>query len=178
MTIYYNLTFPDGTLTPTTDSRTVTLWADLLPEFKAHSRIAVAYDDSLCAMYLKAAASRIEQWCEFPIAPKAYNWTGPNPMPTDQSRGVVLPLRNSVGAGEQFGFELLIAPKQVAWPTTWPLLIEVGFATGAEVPDDMRIALFELALALYELRSNPEMQGIYAQDIMSGNLSRYLVMRC
>lgn len=178
MTTYYNLTFPDGTLKPATDTRTVTLWADLLPEFKAHARIAVANDDSLCTLYLKAAAGRMEQWCEFPIAPKAYDWSGPNPLPTDQSLGVVLPLRNTVVDGEQFGFELLVAPKQVTWPASWPMLLEVGFASGDDMPDDLKTALFELALALYDLRSNPELQGVYAREIMAGNLSRYTVMRC
>ena len=164
------------TLVRTTDTRTVTLLADLLTVFKQHTRISWADDDALCEMYLNAAMSRIEQWTVMPILPAAYAWDAS--AANIVSEKVYLPLRNCALAGEQFGFELLIAPKRIATPTTWPVLLEVGFATGAEMPDDIKLSIFQLAASLYELRSNAEMQGIYAQEIMAGNLARYWVARC
>lgn len=163
------------TLTPTTDSRTVTLIADLLPLFKSHSRIDFASDDALCELYLSAAMSRVEQWTMMPILPKAYSWdvSDSNKNYTDY----VLPLRNTVMAGEQFGFEPLIAAKLIAAPASWPVVLEVGFAAGADMPSDITLGIFELALTLYQQRSNSEMLDAYAEAIMNGNFQRYWVPR-
>jgi hypothetical protein len=173
---YFQEPFPYGTLTATPDSRTNTLLADLLPLFKKHGRILSVEDDELCLMYLSGACSRIEQWAMLPILPAAYLWSEPQPMPPDGF--LFLPLRNAVQAGDQFGFDLLIAAKRITPPTTWPMHLEVGFAAGADVPLDLKLGIFELALALYELRSNPEMIDVYAQVVMNGTLSRYWVPRC
>jgi hypothetical protein len=80
-------------------------------------------------MYLTAAMSRIEQWTMMPILPRAYDWNV-----SDQFKycsDYVLPLRNTVLSGEQFGFEPLIAAKVIAAPVSWPVTLEVGFASGS-----------------------------------------------
>jgi hypothetical protein len=92
--------------------------------------------------------------------------------------GYQLPLRNCALLGDQYGFELLIANKIIAKPVQWPVLLEVGFTTGSSMPADLKLSVFELALSLYENRSNHEMQEVYARQVMMGNLSRYWVPRC
>lgn len=164
----------EQTLAPAVDSRTDTLIDELLPIFKAHARIGFPDDDELCKLYLDSAISRIEQWCMMPIAPRAYNWE----LKNYSASQCVLPLRNSVIQGEQAGFELLIAPKLIDVPASWPLLIEVGFDSGDDMPSDLKLGIFHLALALYEMRSTPEMTEVYSQNVMNGSLSRYWVPRC
>lgn len=158
------------------DSRTDTLIDDLMTLFKAHARIDFPDDDELCKLYLSAAISRIEQWAMMPIAPAAYSWDASKAV-VGTSDGVYLPLRNSVMPGDQFGFELLIAPKKIPMPANWPIVIEVGFSAGADMPSDLKLGIFSLALALYEARSNTEMQDVYASNVMNGSLSRYWVSR-
>lgn len=170
--------FSYGTLTAAVDSRTDTLIADILPLFKKHARISVSEDDDLCELYLNGALSRIEQWTMMPILPKAYDWSQPTYLQgNDSETGVFLPLRNAVPAGEQFGFELLVAAKFAPLPATWPMHLEVGFSAGSQIPLDLKLAAFELAQALYELRTTPEMVDVYADSVMKGSLSRYWVPR-
>jgi hypothetical protein len=149
--------------------------ADLLPLFKAHARIDFATDDALCELYLSAAISRVEQWTMMPIAPKAYNWGVSDSY--KYCTNYVLPLRNTVLVGDQFGFELLSAAKVIPAPVAWPLVLEVGFAAGTDMPADIMLGLFELALTLYQQRSNTEMIDAYATAIMNGNFQRYWVPR-
>jgi hypothetical protein len=164
------------TLKLTVDSRTNTLLNDLISLFKRHARIDWSDDDDLCELYLTGAISRIEQYCVLPISPVAYEWMVPEHCM--DYRGYELPLRNCVLEGDQYGFELLISKKIISKPTQWPVILELGFDSGVKMPTDLKLAVFQLALALYEFRSNPEMINIYAADVMSGNLSRYWVPRC
>jgi hypothetical protein len=159
------------TLAPAPDTRAPTLLADLLPEFKAHARIDWADDDALCEFYLQAAASRIEQFTLVPVMPVAFAWTVTHPA--SHCQAIELPLLNCALPGEQFGFELLIAPKRVPMPAAWPLILEVGFATGEAMPADMKATLFALALALYEFRSSPEMQEVHSRSVIAMGLARY-----
>lgn len=158
------------------NTRPNTFMADILPLFKQHARIDWPDDDRLCQLYLKAAISRIEQWCEMPIAPASYDWDAKALIAGHTI--VELPFRNTIAAGDVFNFELLIGRKFVKTPTTWPMHLEVGFTSGDDCPDDILLSIFEMALGLYEMRSNPEMASMYAADIMNGNLSRYYVPRC
>jgi hypothetical protein len=163
------------TLTPALDTRAPTFWADLLAEFKPHARIDWADEDATCNLYLSAAVSRIEQYTLLPIAPVAYDWNvDVAHRCTDYE---IIPLQNCALPGEQFGFELLIAPKRIAAPVAWPVFLEVGFASGAAAPHDLKAAIFALALGLYEFRSSPEMQDVHAQAVMSMSLARYWVPR-
>lgn len=166
---------PCQMLALTTDSRSNTLLADLLTLFKKHARIDFSDDDDLCTMYLAGAISRAEQYTEMPIAPVAYNWSYVGPVPAADK--YLLPLRNCVLAGEQMGFELLIAPKWIEPPTSWPVKLEAGFASGATLPLDLKLAIFQIALAFYEMRSTPEMLDVYATQVMNGSLARYVVPR-
>ena len=158
-------------------TRPSTLRAELLTLFKQHARIDWADDDALCNMYIGAAISRCEQWCQMPIAPATYAWEAG--VASQGAANIRLPFRNTIAAGAdcQSGFELLIAPKCMPRPDVWPVKLECGFTKLADVPDDIVNAIFAMALGLYEMRSNPEMQGIYAEDVMAGNLSRYWVPR-
>ena len=163
------------TLTWAPDSRSPTLMQDLQLEFKSHARIDWHGDDALCALYLSAAVSRIEQHTLIPIAPVAYDWyIDQDFRPTDY---IVLPLQNASIPGDQFGFELLIAPKRIPAPLTWPLRIELGFEKGSQVPPDLRATIFALALGLYEHRSTPEMQEVHSRTVMAIGLARYWVPR-
>ena len=163
------------TLTWAPDSRTPTFFDDMLVQFKQHARIDWADDDAMCSLYLAAAVSRIEQFCLIPVAPAAYDWyIDPEFRPTDY---VVLPLQNAVLPGDQFGFELLIAPKRVPTPVAWPLRIEVGFETGQAAPPDIRATICALALGLHEYRSTPEMQEVHSRAVMAVGLARYWVPR-
>jgi hypothetical protein len=163
------------TLTPAVDTRAPTFWADLLAEFKQHARIDWADEDAMCSLYLTAAVSRIEQYTLLPIAPVAYDWY----MELEyRARDYeILPLQNCTLPGDQFGFELLIAPKRIAAPVAWPVFLEVGFATGAATPHDIKATIFALALGLYEYRSTPEMQDVHSSTVMAIALGRYWVPR-
>jgi hypothetical protein len=164
-----------GTLTRVADITPSTLTEDIMPMFKQHARIDFPDDDDLCKLYLNAAMSRIEQWTGMPVKFATYEWlVGENYQTYEMYQ---LPLRNTVMAGMQHGFDDYQAPKWVPAPSVWPLEIEVGFATGADMPDDIKLSTFELALSLYQQRSNTEMINVYAETIMAGNLSRYYVPR-
>lgn len=167
---------PFATLMQTSDARTDTLIQDLIPLFKAHSRITWAFDDALISLYLESAISRIEQWAFLPIRAATFIYEIPSEYQNYDK--YVLPLRNCNTQGEWYGFETLIAPVVIDAPAAWPISLEVGFLNGQSVPSDLKLAIFELALALYEHRSNTTMQDVYAADIMAGNLSRYWVPRC
>ena len=165
-------------LKPTVDARANTLVADLLSLFKQHARIDHNLDDALCSLYLSAAISRAEQYCMLPILPKAYTWDMPSGLAGYDA--YELPLRNASvvgGTTDAFpAFEPLLA-HAVYRNATWPATIQVGFSAGSQMPSDMTLAVFELALALYEYRDNPAMANVYAPEIMAGNLQRYYVPR-
>jgi hypothetical protein len=163
------------TLTPATDTRTPTFWADLLAEFKLHARIDWTDEDAVCALYLSAAVSRIEQFTLLPIAPVAYDWN--LDVEFRSSDYEILPLQNVTIPGDQFGFELLIAPKRIVAPLVWPVFMEVGFVSGAATPHDIKATIYALALGLYEYRSTPEMQDVHARTLMAVALGRYWVPR-
>jgi len=156
-------------------TRTNTFMDDILSLFKQHARIDWVDDDRLCKLYLNSAISRIEQFLELPITPATYEWNAESKVTCHDC--IELPFRNTTLDGKQFDFELLRGKKVVDKPTTWPMTLEVGFTSGDDIPDDLLLSIFELALGLYELRSNSEMTNIYARDIMAGNLSRYWVAR-
>lgn len=163
------------TLTPATDTRTPTFWADILVEFKQHARIDWADEDAMCNLYLSAAVSRIEQYTLLPIAPVAYDWNVEAEFRSADYE--ILPLQNCALPGEQYGFELLIAPKRIPAPAAWPVLLEVGFTSGAATPHDIKASIYALASGLYEFRSTPEMQDVHAQAVMNMALGRYWVPR-
>lgn len=165
-----------ATLMRVADVRTDTLITDLLPLFKSHARITWTLDDELCKLYLESAVSRIEQWTGVTMRASTYEYSIPTEYQTYDK--YVLPLRNSNYAGEWYGLESLIAPIVIPAPTAWPITLEAGFIEAAAMPSDLKLAIFELALSLYELRSNTEMQSTYAVNIMAGNLSRYWVPEC
>lgn len=156
-------------------AQTTTLITDILPLFKEHARIDFPNDDALCKMYLGAAISRIEQWTGMPVAYNEYTWEIAEQYQTYEM--YQLPLRNCNMSGIQHGFDDLEAPKWIPAPTTWPVTLEVGFLAGADVPDDIMLSIYELALSLYQQRSNTEMLNVYAAEIMQGNLGRYWVPR-
>lgn len=153
-----------------------TFMEELVELFKQHARIDWADDDRLCQLYLNSAISRIEQWCEMPIYPASYDWD-PSSAMSAQHQFVEILFRNSIIEGNWVDFDQYRARKIVPVPSEWPLRIEVGFTSVEDCPDDLLLSIFEMALGLYELRSNAEMAGVYAHDIMVGNLSRYWVSR-
>jgi hypothetical protein len=148
----------------------------LLPLFKQHARIDWADDDRLCQMYINAAISRIEQFLEMKITPASYTWD-PSRALCARHKYLELIFRNATNDGNWVDFDRYRAKKIVPIPATWPLAMEVGFDSVNDIPDDLMLSIFEMALGLYELRSNPEMLNIYARDVMTGNLSRYWVAR-
>jgi hypothetical protein len=157
-------------------TRPNTFITGLLSLFKQHARIDWADDDMLCRLYLGAAISRIEQFLEMKIAPASYEWD-PSRALCARHRYLELIFRNATNDGNWVDFDRYRAKKIVPIPTTWPLKMEVGFDTVTDCPDDLVLSIFEMALGLYELRSNPEMSGMYGREIMTGNLSRYWVAR-
>lgn len=164
-----------GSLTRIANATDPTFTTDLLPLFKQHSRIDFPDDDDLCLLYLNAAISRIEQWTGMPVKFATYEWLIAEQFRTYEM--YQLPLRNCNMPGIQHGFDDLQAPKWIPAPTTWPVELEVGFFELDGTPDDIVLSIFELALSLYQQRSNTEMLNVYAETIMSGNLTRYYVPR-
>lgn len=172
---YYRI-IGEGALTPIAPSAASTLIADLLPTFKEHARITYNFDDALCQLYLNAAISRIEQYCFLPINFKTYEWSIPEWYVNGEQ--VQLPLRNCTTAGASISFEPAVAQVWIPTPATWPLVLDVGYLSADLMPADLTLGIFELALGLYNLRSNPEMIDVYAEQVMQGSLGRYYVPRC
>lgn len=178
-TQYYNGYYRivgEGALTPIAPSQVSTLIADMLPTFKQHARITYSFDDALCELYLSSAISRIEQYCFLPIAFKTYEWSIPEWYANAEQ--VQLPLRNCALVGASISFEPAIAQTWIPTPTTWPVELNVGYVAGTDVPPDLMLTIFELALGLYNLRSTPEMFDVYSEQVLAGSLGRYYVPRC
>jgi hypothetical protein len=157
-------------------TRPNTFMAELLTLFKQHARIDWTDDDVLCRLYLGAAISRIEQFLEMKIAPASYEWD-PSRALCGHHKYLELIFRNATNDGNWVDFDRYRAKKIVPIPPSWPLVMEVGFDSLLICPDDLVLSIFELALGLYEMRSNPEMVNMYAREVMTGNLSRYWVAR-
>lgn len=163
------------TLRSVADVRTKSLMEDLIAEFKPHARIDWHDEDSQLSLYLRAAIYRIEQYTLLPILPVSYEWSIDPEFRTGAT--ILLPMANTSLAGDQFGFELLIAPKRIPMPTVWPVVLEVGFVSGTTIPHDMIAAIFAIALGLYEYRSSHEMQEVHSRTLMAVTLGRYWVPR-
>ena len=164
-------------LKPTPDTRPTTIKTELLALFKQHARIDHALDDTLIGLYLGAAVSRWEQYTLVPVYPKAYLWDVPASYRGNATHFEV-PLYNCSLVGEQHGFELLSSRKIIAAPKAWPVKLEVGFVQAADMPDDVIIGIFEIALFLYEQRSTPEMTNGMTLDTINPIIQRYWVPRC
>jgi hypothetical protein len=190
MTVYSNpnIKWSDGvfsydglgkvpSLKPIQDTRLTTIKTELLALFKQHARIDHALDDTLIGLYLGAAVSRWEQYTLVPVYPKAYLWDVPASYRGNATHFEV-PLYNCSLVGEQYGFELLSSRKIIAAPKAWPVKIEVGFLQAADMPDDVIIGIFEIALFLYEQRSTPEMTNGMLLDTINPIIQRYWVPRC
>lgn len=165
------------TLVKTPDTRPSTLKAELLALFKQHARIDHALDDTIINLYIGTAISRWEQYTMVPVAPAAYLWNVPTELHGNATH-FQLPLYNCSTVGDQFGFELLCARKIIAAPTKWPVKLEVGFIQAADMPDDVIIGIFEIALFLYEQRSTPEMANGMLAEVINPIIQRYWVPRC
>ena len=171
---------PEGTapsLKPTPDTRPNTLKAELLALFKQHARIGHSLDDTIINLYIGTAISRWEQYTMVPVYPKAYLWDIPASYRRDAAR-FELPLHNCSIVGDQYGFELLCSRKIIDPPKVWPVKLEVGFIQAADMPDDIIIGIFEIALFLYEQRSTTEMTNGMTLDIINPIIQRYWVPRC
>lgn len=167
---------PYDTIAPATDTRTVTLITDLLPLFKQHARITISIDDTLCNLYLFSAIRTIEQVLGMCIEPLAWDWTGVS----SANNSYKLPFRNVVSptnTTRTFSVEPLSAQQYMPPPTSWPVTLEVGFATLAEVPMDLQVAILHLATSLYENRGSYELGIGFTQDWVRAQLSRYYVPR-
>jgi hypothetical protein len=171
---------PRDVIAPVADTRTVTLLDDLLPLFKKHARITVTSDDDLCLMYLSGAIRSIEQIIAMCVEPRAFSWT-----PYEQgAQSYALPFRNvflpppatSQGT-KMFSIEPDAAQVTIEPPAAWPVVMEVGYADGAAMPLDLKMAVLQLAASYYEGRGTYELGPAYLQQWVEGQLTRYLVPR-
>ena len=169
-------TYSGPTLKRVPDLRPATLFADMLTVFKQHARIPFDFDDALCSLYLRSAASRWEQITQVPVAPASYDWYLPEHMRHPSSRHR-LPIQNCSLAAEPYGFEPL-ATWHYATITTWPVRLECGFTKLDDVPADIALGIYEIALFLYEQRSTPEMVNGLLDMVAYGITQRYWTPRC
>lgn len=167
---------PLDVIAPAADTRTITLVPDLLPTFKKHARITVSSDDDLCEMYLGTAMRNIEQIMAMCIEPRAFNWT-----PFEQgATSYALPFRNVAMPPDgtmTFGIEPIAAQVTIPPPAAWPYFMAVGFATGAEMPTDIKSAIFQMAASYYEGRATYELSPAFFDSWVVAQLSRYYVPR-
>lgn len=176
--IYY-ASNPKETMAGATDSRTVTLYTDLLPLVKSHGRITVATDDALVTMYIRSAILTIEQHLDMAVAPAAYDWDIPEEDKIYDK--YALPIRNCTLAGSTiaaFTIDKVASQQFMDPPVSWPVKLEVGFATVAAVPADLLTAICQLATTLYEARTTPELAGAFLPEYVRNQLARYIVPRC
>lgn len=117
----------------------------ILSDFKAHARIDYATDDTLCAMYLKAARQHLERFAQKSFGEKTIRITALS-LPKNYRlmygpvAGVTTPDYDAVGDILKGG---PYKDVDIEYTTSWPAL-----------PEDIKVAICRYAAGLYSVREN------------------------
>jgi hypothetical protein len=160
-----------STLTPIVDDRESDFGAQLLVEFKQFARITYTNDDNILPEFIDSTIRTVEQILEFCIFPRSFEWNVADEYQDYEKFEV--PLRNTKAVGAIYDFTPERAAVIIEKPSAFPVELVCGYDSAADLPVDLKMAIFQLATA-------HERNRMAADSLPVSNhiLSRYGIMRC